>query len=217
VVNLLPGEKANMQTPGRPNPAFDPFWNAMVRQIGMALGMPHEVLTMHFQSSYTAARGALLMAWRGFNQRRDKVAKLMCQPVFELWLENEVGAGRIACPGFFSDRAVRAAWCAAIWTGDGPGSVDPVKEVTAAEARVRMGISTLQAESIAYDGQDWEGKERQRAKEVAMQISNGTAPPALPGAVPAGAAPAAKPNDPNADLPDDDTELEGGPLLPQKK
>lgn len=219
VVNLLPGEKANMQTPGRPNPAFDPFWNAMVRQIGMALGMPHEVLTMHFQSSYTAARGALLMAWRNFMQRRDKMAKLYCQPIFELWLEHEVSSGRIACPGFFSDRAIRAAWCAAKWTGDGPGSVDPVKEVTAAEKRVALGISTLQAESIAYDGQDWEAKERQRAKEVAIQKANGTAPAALPGAAPIGPAPLPpEADDPNAaDLPDDDTEAEGMPLQRQQK
>lgn len=214
VVNLLPGEKANMQTPGRPNPAFDPFWNAMVRQIGMALGMPHEVLTMHFQSSYTAARGALLMAWRNFMQRRDKMAKLYCQPIFELWLSHQVSQGRIACPGFFSDRAIRAAWCAAKWTGDGPGSVDPVKEVTAAEKRVAMGISTLQAESIAYDGQDWEAKERQRAKEVATQKANGTAPAAMPGAAPVANTPQLP--EPNDDLPDDDTESNDPlPLPPQ--
>lgn len=175
---------------------------------------------MHFQSSYTAARGALLMAWRGFTQRREKVAKMLCQPVLELWLANEVSQGRIACPGFFSDPDIRAAWCSAMWTGDGPGSVDPVKEVIAAEKRVAMGISTLQAESIAYDGQDWEAKQRQRAKEVAQQKRDGTAPPLLPGAQPAPQDPNADPNapaDPNADLPDDDTEAEGLPMRRQKK
>lgn len=219
VVNLLPGEKANIQTPGRPNPEFDPFWNAMVRQIGMALGMPHEVLTMHFQSSYTAARGALLIAWRNFMQRRDKTAKLLCQPVIDLWLAHEVSSGRIACPGFFSDRATRAAWCAAKWTGDGPGSVDPVKEVVAAEKRVAMGISTLQAESIAYDGQDWDAKDRQRTKEIATQKKNGTVSALLPGQMPSNFAPTAPgaPDkaDANEDLSDDDTEAL--PLQRQKK
>ncbi len=211
VVNLLPGEKANMQTPGRPNPEFDPFWQAMVAQLGMALGMPKEVLTMHFQSSYTAARGALLMAWRGFNQRRDKVAKMLCQPVLELWLENEVYAGRIACPGFFADPDIRAAWCTAIWTGDGPGSVDPSKEVAAAKARVDMEISTLQDESILHDGREWEPKHRQRAKEVALQKRDGTAPAALPGQMPAPGAQA------DAPLPDDDTEADLAPPPKPKK
>lgn len=212
-INLMPGEKAHMVTPGRPNPEFDPFWNATVRQIGMALGMPHEVLTMHFQSSYTAARGALLMAWRGFSQRREKIAKIMCQPVLELWLANEVSVGRISCPGFFADRNIRAAWCASMWTGDGPGSVDPLKEVTAAEKRIALEISTMQAESIAHDGQDWEAKHRQRTKEVALQKRDGTAPAAVPGSVPAPAA--QDPADTGGS--DDDSDLETKPMPRQRK
>jgi lambda family phage portal protein len=199
-INLLPGEKAEMKTPGRPNPAFDPFWTAMVRQMGMTLGMPYEVLVMHFQSSYTAARGAFMMAWRRWYQRRDKMAKGFCQPVLELWLANEVSAGRIAAPGFFASKVMRAAWCAAMWTGDGPGSVDPVKEATAAKMRVDMETSTLQAESILHDGQDWEAKHRQRAKEVKMQRDDGTLP------ADSASVPASEPLMPLDNGSDDDTE-----------
>lgn len=177
-VNLLPGEKAEMKTPGRPNPQFDPFFQAMCAQLGMALGMPKEVLLMHFQSSYTAARAAFMMAWRRWNMRRDKVAKTFCQPILELWLSHEVAEGRISCPGFFSGKRIRAAWCAATWTGDGPGSVDPLKEVTAAEKRYALGITTLQAESILHDGVDWETKQRQRAREFDRQRTDGTLPEA---------------------------------------
>lgn len=183
-INLLPGEKAEMQTPGRPNPQFDPFFQSMVAQMGVALGVPKEVLMMNFQSSYTAARAAFIVAWRRWRQRRDKIAKELCAPVLDLWLAMEVRAGRVACPGFFARKDIRAAWCEAMWTGDGPGSVDPVKEVTAAKMRVDMGISTLQDESIQYDGQDWEGKQRQRAKEVEAQRKDGTLaepPAAAPG------------------------------------
>ncbi len=172
-VNLLPGESIESPTPGRPNPAFDPFWTAMVRQIGMALEMPFEVLVMHFQSSYSAARAALLMAYKAFRSKRDLLSKTLCQPVFELWLADEVAAGRINCPGFFADDVVRAAWCAAIWTGDGPGSIDPVKEVTAAKMRVDLGISTKQTESIAYDGVDWDQKHEQRVKEINAEKADG--------------------------------------------
>jgi hypothetical protein len=42
-----------------------------------------------------------------------------------------------------------------------------------------MGISTLESESIQYDGRDWETKHRQRAKEVAAQKRDGIySPPA---------------------------------------
>jgi len=172
-INLLPGESIESPTPGRPNPAFDPFWTAMVRQIGMALEMPFEVLVMHFQSSYSAARAALLMAWKAFRAKRDLLAKTLCQPVLELWLADEVAAGRINCPGFFVDPIVRAAWCSAIWTGDGPGSIDPGKEVDAAQKRVDLGISTKQAESIAFDGVDWQQKHDQRVKEINAEKRDG--------------------------------------------
>lgn len=197
-VNLLPGEEIQTSTPGRPNPAFDPFWAAMVRQIGMALEMPYEVLTMHFQSSYSAARAALLMAWKGFRSRRDKLATYLCQPVFELWLADEVAEGRISAPGFFKSEIVRAAWCSAVWTGDGPGSIDPQKEVDAAQKRVDLGISTKDAESIAYDGVAWRPKHIQRVKEINAEKAAGIyfPPPGAPApsaaeAIPPGADPAA--------------------------
>ncbi|KRB73451.1 phage portal protein [Noviherbaspirillum sp. Root189] len=187
-VNLLPGESIESSNPGRPNAQFDPFWTAIVRQIGMALEMPFEVLTMHFQSSYSAARAAMLMAWKAFRARRDNWATYLCQPVYELWLTDEIAEGRIRAPGFFANEVVRAAWCGALWTGDGPGSIDPVKEVDAAEKRVALGISTKQAESILHDGIDWSQKHKQRVKEINAEKADGIylppkgATPALPGA-----------------------------------
>jgi lambda family phage portal protein len=182
VMNLLPGETVTSPTPGRPNPEFDPFFTACVRQIGMAVGIPFEVLVMHYQSSYSAARGALLMAWKFFMGWRDWLATNLCQPVYELWLADEVAAGRISAPGFFADAAVRAAWCGAQWVGDGPGSIDPVKEVTAAEKRIDLGISTRQAESQLHDGVDWETKHAQQVKEKAARDRDGLTPAPAPAA-----------------------------------
>jgi lambda family phage portal protein len=190
-INLLPGESVETSSPGRPNPAFDPFWAAIVRQIGMALEMPVEVLTMHFQSSYSAARAALLMAWKAFRSRRDMLATYLCQPVFELWLADEVAEGRIHAPGFFADDLVRSAWCAAVWTGDGPGSIDPEKEVNAAQKRIDLGISTKEAESIQYDGVPWRAKHAQRVKEIDAEKRDGIYIP--PAGTPANALPGAKP------------------------
>lgn len=193
-INLLPGEDVTTASMSRPNPEFDPFWTAIVRQMGMALEIPYEVLVMHFQSSYSAARGALLMAWKFFKRRRDMLATQFCQPVYELWLADEVAEGRIGAPGFFSSPIVRAAWCKAVWTGDGPGSIDPQKEAAAAKLRVEMEISTLDAESMLHDGVPWETKHRQRKREIDAQKKDGTF------IAPTGTAPAVEPPAP----PDDD-------------
>lgn len=190
-VNLLPGESIESSNPGRPNAQFDPFTTSCLRQIGMAIGIPFEVLVMHYQSSYSAARGALLMAWRFFMGWRDWLATNLCQPVYELWLAEEVAEGRIAAPGFFANEIARAAWCGAQWVGDGPGSIDPGKEVAAARDRVALGISTLQAESILHDGVDWETKHRQSIKEAQARREAGLTMPGA--AAPAPAADAAAP------------------------
>ncbi|MFP4561631.1 MAG: phage portal protein, partial [Thiohalorhabdus sp.] len=51
VIGLEPGEKPETASPGRPNDNFDPFFTAIVRQIGSALEIPYEVLIKHFTSS----------------------------------------------------------------------------------------------------------------------------------------------------------------------
>jgi lambda family phage portal protein len=172
-VNLLPGESVEAPALGRPNAQFDPFVQAVLRQIGVGLELPFEVLVKHFTASYSAARAALLDAWRFFRGRRDWLMTVLCQPVYELWLEEAVANGRVRAPGFFADPAWRRAWCAAVWTGDGPGSIDPMKEVGAARERIAAGISTIAAESILHDGVDWETKHRQRVAESAARRDAG--------------------------------------------
>ena len=93
--------------------------------------------------------------------------------MYEAWLEEAVALGRVVAPGFFADPARRRAWCGAQWIGDGPGSIDPQKEVAAAAERIALGISTREKESIEYDGIPWDQKHRQLAKERQMREDDG--------------------------------------------
>jgi lambda family phage portal protein len=170
-INLLPGESVEASNPGRPNSDFDPFVQAILRQIGTQLELPFEVLIKHFTSSYSAARAALLDAWRVFRGRREWLAQTFCQPIYEAWLAEAITLGRVKAPGFFDDPSIRAAWCATQWVGDGPGSIDPLKEVGAARERIELGISTLAAESVLHDGIDWETKHAQRLREKAASTA----------------------------------------------
>lgn len=164
-INLLPGEEIDIPKSERPNANFDPFFLAVVRQIGVGLELPFEVLIKHFTASYSASRAAMLDAWRTFRRRRDWIAKGFCQPIYQEWLSDEVANGNISAPGFFSDPLIRWAYSAAQWIGDGPGSIDPLKEINAATARINAGVSTLEAESILHDGVGWETKHAQRVVE----------------------------------------------------
>lgn len=179
-VNLLPGEEMMESNPSRPNSEFDPFVKSILAQIGCELGMPMDVLTKTYEASYSAARAALLDAWRVFRVRREMLSVYFCQPIYESWLASEIALGNIQARGFFEDAMMRNYWVQCDWIGDSQGSIDPVKETAAAEKRVQMGISTLSAESIAVDGIDFWTKHKQRTNEHNLRVGAGLEPPVLP-------------------------------------
>lgn len=178
ILDLGPGEDISTANPGRPNESFDPFVQAILRQVGVALELPFEMLIKHYTASYSAARAAMLEAWRFFMDRRAWLADYLCRPVYELFLTEAVARGRIEAPGFLTgDPLIRSAWLGTEWTGPARGQIDEKKEVDAARERVDMGVTTLSEETAALTGGDWEQKHPQRAKEVAMRREAGLEPP----------------------------------------
>ncbi len=199
IFNLLPGEKIETANPGRPNSAFDPFVQAIVRQIAMRLEQPYEVLLKHYTSSYTAARAAFLDAYRMWRRRRARLAAQFCQPIYEAALLELVVAGRLRAPGFLRDPLVRAAYCRADWIGDAHGSLDPVKDASAARERISLGISTRADETVAYSGRNWEDVHAQLAREQAARREAGLdSAPAASAAAPSEPAPTPDPEDQDA-------------------
>jgi len=165
IVGLRPGEDIEVADPKRPNSAFDPFFLAITRQIGIALGIPYEVLIKHFTSSYSAARAALLDAWKHFSSWRTWLIASFYQPVYEIFLYEAIASGRLAAPGFFADPLVRMAYCGARWIGPSPGQINPTDEVSAAEKRIGLALSTRAEETAALTGGDFETNLRQIRKE----------------------------------------------------
>lgn len=167
IIGLKKGEDITIAAPNRPNAQFDPFFKAIIMQIGAALGIPGEVLLRSFNASYSASRAALLEAWRFFRCRRAWLVQAFCQPVYEVWLYEAVAAGMIAAPGFFADPFIRKAYSGAIWCGDSPGYIDPAKEIGPAKDRLDAMLSTYDEETALLGG-DFEKNVRQRAKEKRM-------------------------------------------------
>ena len=176
VVGLAPGEDVTTVNPSRPNANFDPFFEAIVKQIGLSLEIPKEVLLKHFTASYSAARAALLEAWKFFRNRRDWLAESFCQPIYEAFLEEAIVNDRIPAPGYFSDPIIREAYCRAEWIGPAKGMINEKDEVEAAALRIEKNLSTLDRETSELTGGDWETNVRQRQKEQRMVEAAGLLP-----------------------------------------
>lgn len=144
-----------------------------MRQIGVALELPFEILIKHFTASYSAAQAALVEAWKTFSTRRIWMASQFCQPVYEMVITEAVAKGIIEAPGFFSDPFVRAAYLGTEWIGPPRGQIDQLKEIRAADYRVRLGVSTLEEETAQITGGSWEVKHVQRAKEQRLRTEAG--------------------------------------------
>lgn len=210
VLDLAPGEDVKFADPKRPNTAFDPFVLSVLRQIGVALELPFEILVKHFTASYSAARASMLEAWRFYKGRRAWVAAQFCQPVYEAWLEEAIALGRIDAPGFFDDPMIRAAYVGAEWIGDAPGQLDPLKEVNAAKGRLELNLTSHSDECVMLNGADWDStierraREEQRMQELGLQtIYAPLAPANLNGPAPQ-TAPVKPGSDGAADAPEDD-------------
>lgn len=174
IVDLAPGEKVEFANPGRPNTAFDPFMMAILRQIGVALEIPMELLILHFTASYSASRAALEQAWKFFKARRTWIAEKFCNPIYEEFLTEAVELGRIDAPGFLDgDPGIRAAYLECSWIGPAKGHIQPLQEIKAEAEAVALGSKTLDLVTAETTGEDWEQTHRQRAKEVRARRRDG--------------------------------------------
>jgi lambda family phage portal protein len=167
ILDLKPGEEISTANPGRPNDSFDPFVLAILRQVGVSLELPYEILIKHFTASYSAARAALLEAWKYYRRERHWLASKFCQPVYEAVITEAVARGRITLPGFLANADLRRAYLAAQWHGDAMPSIDPKKENEAdALAEDRNWKTGAQNTSEKFGG-DFDRNVARRKKEVA--------------------------------------------------
>lgn len=188
VIGMGLEDKVETVNPGRPNPAFDPFMTSILRQIGMALELPFEVLIKHFTASYSASRAALMEAWDYFRRRRHWLVTMLCQPVYEAVITEAVIRGRLAAPGFLADPLIRKAWLGTIWTGDAPYHLDPLKEINAAKERMASLLTTHDEECAAMPqgSDDWLAKVPQfrKEKEIISALSPAPLAPSVPEVMP---------------------------------
>lgn len=164
IVGLAEGETIETANPGRPNATFDPFVMSLLRQIGTSLGLPFELLIQHFTKSYSAARTAMLNAWKVFLTRRSFMIDHFCNLVYELWMEEAVLRERVIAPGFLTEPLLRKAFLGNLWIGPAAGQIDPTKETAAAQARVDGFFSNISIESAAM-GIDFDQNIKQIARE----------------------------------------------------
>ncbi len=176
IKHLLPGEDITSFNPQRPGATFEPFVERILKAISAALGLPYELVAKDFsKTNYSSARAALLEARRYFKMRQEWLARKLCQPVWEMILEEAYLRGEIKADTFYESQRY---WTSASWIAPGWEWVDPLKEAQAAEVGLRNGIVTY-SDLYAQEGKDWEEsfeqakREQDKLKELGLEVNHG--------------------------------------------
>jgi lambda family phage portal protein len=168
VVEMDSGEEIQLADPKRPNAQFEPFYVAIVKQLGARIGIPFEVLLLHFAASYSASRGSILEAWKFFRSQRIWLVRYFNTPIYREVITENVLANRLDLPGFLEDERYTRAWLGAAWNGISQGQLDPLRETKADCQKIDYTLTTREDVAAKYneDGvSDWEGILERAARE----------------------------------------------------
>lgn len=146
----------------QPTTQYPAFVRAILNEIARCLNLPYNVAALD-SSTYNYASGRMDHQVHAMNQRveRDQLERTMLDRVLSAWVNEATLAGILPAglPPF-------SEWNWA-WVWDGKDHVDPGKEATAAETRLRT-LTTSLASEYARQGKRWDVELRQIAAERAL-------------------------------------------------
>jgi len=153
VFNLNEGEDLKPFKSTAPADSYPDFVNTFSSYLTASHSMPLEVLLMKFNQNYSASRGALILFWRVAMMWRGEMASDFLNPLYKMWLSEEIAAGRITAPGWMDVR-LRAAWLNAKWLGAPMPNIDPMRTAKADKEYMAMGAQTGDMVARNLNGSD---------------------------------------------------------------
>lgn len=149
-----------------PNSTFSEFYDKILGNIGCVMSLPFNVVACN-SSGYNYASGRLDYQSFDLSLRveRELIEQQILDRIFREWLV-EASAISGFLPGSVKNLDVMYEHQ---WFWDGREHVDPVKEATAQQIRLKNGTTTLAVE-YAKVGRDHETETSQWAKEKGIQV-----------------------------------------------
>ena len=150
------GWKMAQVDPKQPVTTYGEFKREILNEISRCLNIPFNIAAGN-SSGYNYASGRLdhQTYYKSLKVDRAFIEEAVLDRILERWLREWTLANRTT---------LDVCDCRHTWFWDGHEHVDPSKEATAQEKRLKNHTTTLASE-YAKQGKDWESELRQRAKE----------------------------------------------------
>jgi lambda family phage portal protein len=180
IINELAyGEKPVSHDTKRPNVNFGAFVDKILAAMSASLEIPPEILSLQFQSNYSASRQAVVEFQAYIAKARKQFANQFNQNIYNAWLTGMVLKGKIEAPGYIEaimseDIFIKNAWQKANFVGVIKQNVDMLKEVNAYKTYVEEGFMSRSTAAMLLNGLEYEAvieqlKEENEALQEAKQ------------------------------------------------
>jgi capsid protein len=175
VARLKPGEKAEGFSPAVPNPEFFDHVRLVLRLVGMALGMPLELVTLDTtDTTFHGYRGALDQARISFRRIQKWYSRLFHRRVYQMLVRAwspELLVGRTAQRvGNGKLQLMRHEW-----HGRGWPYVEPKLDAEADTVRLRNGLTSPRRVHAERSGSEWKQIQKEIVEDYGMAIKNAVA------------------------------------------
>jgi capsid protein len=164
--------------------AFPVFEASIISAIAWTQEIPPEILTLSFNSNYSASQAALNEFRIYLELRRVDFGEQFLSHVYSDWLLSEVLRGRVDAASLPAAAAnlerfdIAAAWTCADWTGAIKPTTDPLKAVRAAIEAIDAGLMTREYASATLYGRHFEqnakvlGRENQTLADINAPLAD---------------------------------------------
>lgn len=149
--NLRRGDKLKYLQDTSPSAQYNTFIESFFSIMAASVGWSIETVLKKFGQNFSASRGTLLLCWRTAQIERNEMMADFCNPIYEMWMSEEIASGRIQCPGW-NDKFIREAWLNCEWSGVPMPNIDPQKTAEADRMYVELGAQTLDDVARNYNG-----------------------------------------------------------------
>lgn len=153
--------------------SFGVFEEAIIQGIAWGHEIPPEILTLSFNSNYSASQAAINEFKMYLNKVRTWFGGGFCQPVYVEWLLAETLTGKIQAASLLeawrdsSQYDTFAAWISSDWSGQIKPAVDQSKLVGGYDAMIRLGAITLDRTSRELTGMKFSKNVKKLKRELA--------------------------------------------------
>lgn len=170
VLYMDKGEDITKLDPDSVSTDYVQFSENTIRLIATARKLSYELSFRDYSKvNFASSRASLLQDFKRFDAEQEHFVNYILNDVFETWLKNAALLGDIKASGITK---APDKWIKPKWIMPKRDLVDPLKEITAIEKKIRLNL-TCETDIANSEGEDYEEILRKKAREIELKAQYG--------------------------------------------